>query len=534
MKKYIVTILSSLIFTISCQKNYEVQGTVKGNLLNDNAYIVDSSAVNASGVNSLSINKAKTSYRPKIGDIILSGPSGINPYGLLRKVVNITDQPAEVVCQTVQSDLNEAFKQLSINQKYLDTFTSNATFLTGPSLTLNFNNNITLANGIKLNGVLKFNLPEINIQYEKKEGSLLPEKVLIKAELNTEGSTLEIQNPNNTNLELLSEKIIRDFSLPPITIRIPVVTPLGILVLPVIFTQNIAIKMFPIKITGKAKWVILPKFTAVLGAKFENEVWTNISSFTSDVSAMHLARGDFAPTLSVEATATLLKPVYEIRPYGLDIFKGFFEVPNDLTFKVQTASPNYSLKYKLKVAGGIKTKFWTDKESEFSISTNILDITILEGDFSPLVLISNPSNYPITQLISGTLCAGYTICDFKCSQSDWNATTGTPKYVDASGTSRDVNGALLQNIINTWGFNSTFCTNSGSGALIFYNTSIVNGEVRGKVKILGDFGTCSPPYQDMYFRSFNFKLIYSTLNANLQTTIAGTYAIVSNELQTSQ
>ena len=66
MKKYIVTILSSLIFTISCQKNYEVQGTVKGNLLNDNAYIVDSSAVNASGVNSLSINKAKTSYRPKI------------------------------------------------------------------------------------------------------------------------------------------------------------------------------------------------------------------------------------------------------------------------------------------------------------------------------------------------------------------------------------------------------------------------------------------------------------------------------------
>lgn len=162
-----------------------------------------------------------------------------------------------------------------------------------------------------------------------------------------------------------------------------------------------------------------------------------------------------------------------------------------------------------------------------------------QAKFKPPVklTLSNPSRYPVTEPyggLSNATCAGYAIADFICSANDWDATSNAPKFTDAGGTTRIVNGVLLQNITNIWGFNFTSCTSSGPTAVIFYNTSIANGVVTGKVKVIGDFGTCSPPYGDQYFTSFNFTLINSALAGVMQTTYAGTYVIASNTLYTSQ
>lgn len=149
--------------------------------------------------------------------------------------------------------------------------------------------------------------------------------------------------------------------------------------------------------------------------------------------------------------------------------------------------------------------------------------------------ISNPSNYPVTQQL-GTVCGGYVIADFTCSEADWNSSLGRPTFKDANGNTKIVNGALLQNITNNWGFPSTSCTSSSSNAVIFYNTTIANGTVSGKVKVLGDFGNlpCSPPYSNTYFLSFKFTLINSSLSGDMQTNYAGTYTLASNFLTTSQ
>lgn len=169
-----------------------------------------------------------------------------------------------------------------------------------------------------------------------------------------------------------------------------------------------------------------------------------------------------------------------------------------------------------------------------------LTFTATAVDYLSIVTISNPSNYPNPQPIPGDInntCGGYVICDFTCKSENWDTNLGVPIFTDAEGNTKIVNGALLENITNNWGFSSTSCTNSIAGrALIFYNVTIADGIVTGNVKVLGDFGTCTPdpPYSEQYFTSFKFTLINSTLNADTQTSYNGTYNIASNSLNTHQ
>lgn len=150
------------------------------------------------------------------------------------------------------------------------------------------------------------------------------------------------------------------------------------------------------------------------------------------------------------------------------------------------------------------------------------------------LIISNPSVYPVTEPISATVCGGYVVCDFKCSADNWDLLSNRPTIADASGVKKPVNGVLLENVTNSWGWNFTSCTSSSSRAVIFYNYTILNDEVQGKVKVIGDFGTCSPPYGNQYFTSFKFTLINSGLNADMQTNYLGTYQLASNFLLARQ
>jgi uncharacterized protein (TIGR02145 family) len=450
MKKLLLKALTIVVIFCSCKKTENSEPVTIGNLLNDNAHILDTLAISSTTSTTISINKANTSYRPSIGDILLSRPFLNNPFGILAKVKSTTENSSQIICTTIQSNLNDAFKQLNINSNYIDTFSASGTFRTGSSLSVSFNANNTLANGIGLSGTIKFNIPSTKIEFVKRSGTLIPDKVLIQADFNIYESNLEIKNTSSSAINVVTEKTLITFNLP--TIMIPIT--IGPVVIPIPLTQQLLIKILPISISGKAKWTIIPKISATLGVKYENSNWTNLSTYSIDASASPLLQGDFAPSLNVTATATIVKPVYEIRPFGQDALKVFFEIPNNVEFTLQPTAPNYSLKYKLDVTGGIKQSFWTGVEQEYSITGNIIEKKILEGSFGGAGTVTD---------IDGNVYTTVTI-----GSQVW--------MVENLKTTRYSNGDAIPNVIDgtQW---STLTT----GAYCNYNNDVSNIGTYGRL-----------------------------------------------------
>jgi len=391
MKK-IVLLMMVIILMLSCQKSNPGATTppsnnnpisTTGNVLSKNTSIVDTLAISSVTENSITVLKNKTSLRPKTGDILLAAPSLSYPYGFLRKVLSITENSSQITYITEQSNLNDAFSQLYINTIFTDTFSSSylaGRAQAGPKLSIKFQDNTALGNGIKLNGELVFNFPTVTMEYIKKVGSLSPEKVLIQADFTIEGSTFEITNDENSAIQV-GEKIITDFELPILRVPVPVPTPVGVIIIPIPFSQNLVVKTLPLSISGKAKWKILPGITASLGAKYENSTWSNLSTYKIEAKGLPLTRSDFFQGFSLSANVKFITPEYDITPYKIDALKAFFSIPNTLDLSIKPfTSPNYSLKYSLDVKGGVKQEFYTGAKGEFSISGNVITEKILEGN----------------------------------------------------------------------------------------------------------------------------------------------------------
>lgn len=418
--KYSSILLALMLCFISCKKDREVvtpklSNQLKQNLLSPNAFIVDTSAIAQVGQNSVSLSKSKITYNPKPGDILLGAISVHNPDGFLRRVITVAETADRMVCQTEQSNLNEAFAQLSIDTAYTANYDADkvfkglsgtdkqGVFKTGSGISIKFQDNNSIANGVKFNGEIFINIPVVNIKYEKKKGSTLPERVLVEAQLNSEGSTLEITNNDEKAIQV-GEKILTEFTLPIIRVIVPIATPIGVFPFPVPFSQKLVIKTLPLTISGKAKWQTLPKFTSVLGAKYENSTWNNLCTFAIGSTAAPFTKEYFTPTLILSANVKFLTPEYQIYPFKIDRIKSFFVIPNTLELNLQRPSPNYSLKYKLDVNGGVKEEFFTGFPREFSIKNNLLTQTILEGDWSqgvPVVLTTAPHSITTTSAMSG-------------------------------------------------------------------------------------------------------------------------------------
>jgi uncharacterized protein (TIGR02145 family) len=391
MKKVaIITMLLAILF--SCKKNdinVNPNPPLTGNTLSSNAFIVDTPAI--SGVTDLSVRllKTKTLLRPQVGDILLAAPTVSNTLGFLRKVLSVTESASEITCYTEQSNLNDAFSQLNFSMNYLDTFSSNAILTsgeTGSKLGITFKDYAGPDDGhyghIIINGELYFNIPSVKIEYTKKGGSLLPEKVLLQAEFNTDGSSLEILNQE---FSYFFETVLNVFDLPAIKVSIPVTTQSGVITIPIPFTQQLIIKAFPVTMeAGYSKWKIRPDCSATLGIKFENSTWTNLNRYAIEASADSFVQDDFGPPpyYYVVENGTIAKPEYRIYPFGNENLGAFFEIPMTFDFRMQvTNSPNYSLNFIMDVTGGAAQTFYTGIPQEYSMPGNVFGKTILEGDW---------------------------------------------------------------------------------------------------------------------------------------------------------
>ena len=387
MKKVIV-VVGVLVSIASCKKADNGNITpppppVTGNVLSLNTHIVDSVAIKNVSDASVTLLKSKTTQEPKAGDILIAAPTGSNPFGFLRKVTSISDNGNEILCSTVQSNLNDAFAQLNFSITYLDTFSSNASFdvmQTGSRLSVKLQNNNILANGINLNGELFFNIPSVKIEYAKKAGTTSPQKVLIQAEFNTDGSRLQVTN-NSIYAREAGEKQITVFDLPDIRVPVSITTSGGARNISLPFSQKLIIKMLPLSVSGKGKWIVVPKCSAVLGLQFENSIWTNLSTYSIDASADSLIKNDFASSPNMTANLTIVKPEFEVSPYATKNLETLFEIPNSMDLTLQSASPNYSLKYAMDVKGGTNQEFYTGVNQVYNITGNSINKTLKEGDW---------------------------------------------------------------------------------------------------------------------------------------------------------
>ncbi len=370
-----------ILSATSCARKISIDVINNDNLLSPKSQVVETSAIISSNPNEVIIDKTKTTTTPVIGDIIIAAPGAGNEYGVLSKVVSSTVDGNRTIYKTEPAGLNEAFEQLQIDSVYTNSFTDDQNFRTAGSISLSFSNENTLVNGLKFSGILKVNVPAVKVEYKKSAGSQMPERVLVQADINTEGSSLEITNTATEYFDIKAERLLKTIPLPNLTIPIPVITPIGPIVLPLILVQKIHLKTFPISLSGKLQWTTLPVITATLGAKYENGAWSNISSYSLNASRMDLNTQTIMPNINLNASATIFNPVYEISPFGSEMLKGFFEVPVSVSLGLQGETPNITMGGNIDVAGGIKTKFWTGEESNFSISGNAVEKNFYQGNW---------------------------------------------------------------------------------------------------------------------------------------------------------
>ncbi|KIA99559.1 hypothetical protein OA93_05215 [Flavobacterium sp. KMS] len=484
-KNIIFFILIITLIFASCSKNddeikLDPENTLKENTLKENVFIINSINIISSDDNSFVLNGNQNSL--KVNDIVLSAPSSNCPYGMIRKITAINNSSNGITFKTIQSNLNEAFDELHIDTSNNESYTSGVTFKnsqgSGSKLSVDFNDNVTIAAGIKMNGSLKFNIPTTIIKYEKEKGSLKPKLVLLKAELNSSASLIDLTYSGSAPITV-PKKIIKSFDLLPIEVIIPITTPIGIFPLPVIFKHKIDIEVLPFTVNGKFNLSINPEINAVLGCKYENDSWSDLSSFSINASsATNFSILDLLSNgSSLNANLVIFNPRYEITPLYTELLKGYFEVPNSVTLKIQNPQPNYSLKYDLTVNGGIQQFFWTGIPAEFKLSSTLLKKTIKEGNWNSIIgnwkMSGNVHygvdcwNIPIGTCVVGT--NGSCIYSIpQCVRDDISTYTDSNNFIGDEGATKCSNNDP-QTVKGTYTVNNNQLSLNLNGENITYN-----------------------------------------------------------------
>lgn len=368
--------ISFLILTIisGCKKNSNEDKETKNreNILSDKSHIVDTAAISSVTSSALVLNKLKLNFEPAVGDIILASPSIGNPKGVIAKIVSLTTNGNNLNCNIQSSNLNEAFRQLYIDHKYIKDYSANAQ-LRGSFLGIPFPQNYQLTAGFTVNGDLKLNIPDVEIIYSKKDGTILPDTVQIVANINTFGSTIDMKANGSLTVP---EKTLTTFNNLPI---IEVIVPVGGIPLIIPFRQYVDINTLPLSINGKMKFTINPEISATLGFSYIKGSWTNLSNYSIGASAQKPIKTDF--DANIQANITFFNPVYNIAPLWASNLSAFFKVPNEIEGKIQTQSPNYSLKYKLGIDIGVRYDFWLGISGVKSFNIPVYSTTIEEGNF---------------------------------------------------------------------------------------------------------------------------------------------------------
>jgi hypothetical protein len=388
MKKLNLLIVLSLTLLLSCSKDdIEPVPIIQNgeNSLNDNAFIVDTIAIAGASDDNVIIFKNGTVLRPVVGDILLGAPCVNAPYGFLRKVLSVNDNNSQIICITEQSALNEAFKELHIDTTFDEPFDiAKDGRMTNVNLernvTFNFVSNTTYFKNLKIEGPAKCSLSPTTFKYDKVSGSTLPTYVLLKVEMNTDGSALDISSSGE--IVNIDSSVLATWPLPDTWLTIPIPTAVGPIPFPIRITQKITLKTGPISVNGKFKWSLAPRINATLGVVYENGEWKNLSTSSINATSNPLTIENFLTANSFVTDFTIVNPEYSFSPYGNeDVAKFYCNAPIVINFNQQLVVPNYSLKIKFGVNVGISTKFWDNRTKKVELTQPIISKTIAEGNW---------------------------------------------------------------------------------------------------------------------------------------------------------
>lgn len=529
-----VTVFLLMVLS-GCSKNGNIvpvpNEDVNANLLNKNAYIVDTVAIASQLNNNNTISLMSSVKEYVVGDIILAPPCKKAPYGFLRKITSRTINAGIISYQTEQASLNEAFEQLNIDATFDGTFDitkkGRQNLLGEGSLTYNFLNNSTIFPGIKINGSARANISNIKFKYQKKKDSLLPSYVLIKVDMNSTGSEIDVSTEGSGAGIKKPEITYADFLLPDFYLRIPIPTPVGIILFPIRCVQKFSLNGGPLTINGKAKWNILPSVNGVLGMEYNNGNWKNLSTFSIDPKAIPLIRGDFNPDLSMNASFILVNPKYEFSPYGADVIKFYAEAPAEITYTGQLQKPQYSLKFNLSVKAGLTSKFWINKEPESPVSIQISEKTLLEGDwpapipFSISIFSGNNQENDVNKTLNNPLIVlvrddkGLPLSGVSVA---WNVTSGGGKLANITSVTNSAGQASNSWTIGVTGTQTVVATVKKSDGSNITNSPITFNAVLVTTFISYKLDGIAVKYTTPSFDYFNINDTYYIIGRDSQYT----------------
>jgi len=463
-------LLCVVLFLVAtgCKKHDVKNEKNLSNILSSNAHVIDTLAVLNCTTTSLTLDGNEINFIPSVGDIILASPSADNHTGVFSKIQTISRNGSVYTCSTEPTNLNEAFRQLYIDYRYVTDYSQNAQLRL--SNDIHFPQDFQLAPGVTVNGVFRYNIEDVHIIYHKPENALLPDTVLIQASINTDGSDLVIQT---SSLLSLPEKTLYTFYLP--VISVPIVV--GGIPLFIPFQQRVEVNTLPISVSGKMKFRVHPELSAALKIGFIDGNWVESSTYNVRASAQKPVKSDFDGYM--EANFTLLAPTYKINPLFVPTLDAYLKLSNQFNAKIQTQRPNYSLKYNLELEAGIHYDFWTGVHGQKSFSVPVYSAILKEGNFGynigdtafgGLVFYVDPTtSYPDQK---GLVCAmsdqsnGIAFVPFR---NPW-------PYFNASGTSIGTGSSNSSIILSTFGNSetaATLCANySGGGFSDWYLPSI--------------------------------------------------------------
>jgi hypothetical protein len=449
MRKLLSLVVLFLAFLVSCKKsksNNEQQTENRDNILNENCHVIDTIAIKDLTFSSITLDKSSLGYNPIIGDILIASPSTRDTLGVLIKITSIITNGNELICGTEPSNLNDAFKQLFIDEIHSDSYSGSSQHKptgTGSHFVISFDNTVNIAAGFKMSGNLNLNFPELRLKYTKIAGDILPDTILVAQDFNTDGSNLEFK----ANALQVDTKVIDSFVNLPV---IDVVVPIGGVPLIIPFYQKVKLNILPLTISGKMKFTVHPKISATLGASFINGDWKNLSTYAVNSNADSLNEEDF--DAEMEASLTIFNPEYALNPYGSDAFGIYFKVPYKFQAKIQKTSPNYSLKYSLEVEASIKVNFWTGLlESEIVAHATLIEKIIMEGNWKYHIgdtVLGGVIFYLDSTRRHGMICA----MNDQSSNSLFTPNNNIPPLGQLTFRSEIGYGAInTNNIISVWG-----------------------------------------------------------------------------------
>lgn len=277
----------------------------------------------------------------KTNDVLVSDKTPKAEFGFLRKITSVSNSNGKIVVTTQYASLSDVFEEanISFEQTFTQTDLKNGRVSANQAVPINIDVNYivedldkdykTENDQLAIKGSVKFE-PTFKFNWKRDKG-LLPEQVEMQLKIKDYSELkLNLGLGFTGKIPIVPPKILGSS-----TIIVP--TPIG--PVPIIFTHVISYNCkFEVGTSFETGAKIVSSGEYALGIK------DNFEPFGDIRPKFSFTKPDY-PERSAEIKVGVINPVYEARPYGVDVMKLYLEADAGIKLNVNLdKSPNWTVK----------------------------------------------------------------------------------------------------------------------------------------------------------------------------------------------